>query len=486
MTLQDERLKMKSRHSLLKIAAVAVCILVFLWIGRRWFMGHGNHKTDQQAGPISRSPKLLGGAVEALKQSSSNSESSAGRPTTSGGVEAWNETQAGQQPLRVPLRPGLMIVTAVATPDGDYESIKRIISVTDSEVRLTISSEIPSEERIDSHSQEFVKVVKHFSAVRTVRREDLRTARTYRQMFLADDPETFPGSTAIGTSAEVLHSLKQGIQTTLGYEMPDLGGPALDSWPLDRVEAHPVPFVVLVNNQRVELPAVHAQFAGISMDGNGKPLPMNYFLFLDDSENPIALKWELGKVIGRLQVINISFPTGSFSGQAGDSGGGRGDENGGSSGGIAIGNGQFPSSAAPGPGPAGVAPNPPAAADSPEIKRSLEDSGRAEVYGIYFDFRSAEIRPESEPVLKAIADLLMNHRSWKIRVEGHTDNIGGDVFNQDLSERRAAAVKEALVSSYHITASRITTAGYGASRPKESNDTLEGRARNRRVELIRQ
>ncbi|HEX4179012.1 MAG TPA: OmpA family protein, partial [Rhizomicrobium sp.] len=71
-------------------------------------------------------------------------------------------------------------------------------------------------------------------------------------------------------------------------------------------------------------------------------------------------------------------------------------------------------------------------------------------------------------------------------VEGHTDNIGGDTYNLDLSKRRAAAVKNALVTRYHITADRLSTNGYGSSRPVETNDTLEGRARNRRVELTRE
>jgi OOP family OmpA-OmpF porin len=75
---------------------------------------------------------------------------------------------------------------------------------------------------------------------------------------------------------------------------------------------------------------------------------------------------------------------------------------------------------------------------------------------------------------------------WKLTVEGHTDNIGGDTYNLDLSKRRALAVKEALVAQYDIAPERLTNDGFGASRPVESNETLEGRARNRRVELVRQ
>ncbi len=88
--------------------------------------------------------------------------------------------------------------------------------------------------------------------------------------------------------------------------------------------------------------------------------------------------------------------------------------------------------------------------------------------------------------MKAIADLMTQNPGWQLSVEGHTDNIGTEAYNLDLSKRRAAAVKQALVERYHITANRLATVGFGASRPKEGNDTLAGRARNRRVELVRQ
>ena len=68
----------------------------------------------------------------------------------------------------------------------------------------------------------------------------------------------------------------------------------------------------------------------------------------------------------------------------------------------------------------------------------------------------------------------------------HTDNIAGDAFNLDLSKRRAAAVKDDLVERFGIDAARLSTDGHGRSQPADTNDTTEGRARNRRVELVRQ
>jgi outer membrane protein OmpA-like peptidoglycan-associated protein len=122
---------------------------------------------------------------------------------------------------------------------------------------------------------------------------------------------------------------------------------------------------------------------------------------------------------------------------------------------------------------------------TPKIAKALATAKRVAVYGIYFDFASATLKPESAPVLLEIADALKANPSWKLTIEGHTDNVGGAGYNLDLSRRRAESVKSALVSGYHIEASRLSTVGYGFSRPVAGNDTPQGRARNRRVELVR-
>lgn len=119
------------------------------------------------------------------------------------------------------------------------------------------------------------------------------------------------------------------------------------------------------------------------------------------------------------------------------------------------------------------------------LEEELANNRRAKVYDIYFDFRSDVLRPQSDKVLKEIAQVMQNHPDWKLSVEGHTDNIGGDAFNLDLSKRRAAAVKTKLVTKYGVPADHLVTDGFGRSRPIETNDTMEGRARNRRVELAR-
>jgi outer membrane protein OmpA-like peptidoglycan-associated protein len=120
-----------------------------------------------------------------------------------------------------------------------------------------------------------------------------------------------------------------------------------------------------------------------------------------------------------------------------------------------------------------------------EVEQQLAQTGRAEIYGIYFDFDKGTPRPESAPVLKEIVQALKDNPSWKLEIEGYTDNVGGDAYNLSLSDRRAQGVMESLVSQYGITADRLTAKGFGATQPKAPNDTVEGRALNRRVELVR-
>ena len=120
-----------------------------------------------------------------------------------------------------------------------------------------------------------------------------------------------------------------------------------------------------------------------------------------------------------------------------------------------------------------------------QLEQKLQKQEKVDIYGIYFDFASADLQAESDQKLDEIAAVMKANPNWKLNVGGHTDNIGGDASNMQLSKQRADAVKQALVTRYNISADRLATAGYGASRPVESNDTMEGRARNRRVELSR-
>ncbi len=379
---------------------------------------------------------------------------------------------------QIPLREGLTIVTAVNSGTADFESIKRITQMDVTNIRLTYSADIPVAGPDDSPiaallggdcrakpgelDQKKVQKVEG-SVVRTVRREDLETAHDYRQMFnlCTSSGELYPGSTALGVSSGVLRELRAKGQTRLRLIAPGagaafvnligglLGGTSKEladasmvTGVLTRVERGTVPFKVLVNDEPVELPAVHAR--GRFGDEAAE------FWILDDPANPLSLRWSLGDKSERLQVIKLSYPPQTIAAGAPASSG--------------------------------------ASADSPmaaRLERDLGKQGRAVVYGIYFDFASDHIKPESDEVLAEIATVLQRNPAWSLAVEGHTDSIGGDGYNLDLSKRRAAAVNQALMSRFKVDGKRLQTAGYGASRPKDTNETLEGRARNRRVELVR-
>jgi OOP family OmpA-OmpF porin len=117
---------------------------------------------------------------------------------------------------------------------------------------------------------------------------------------------------------------------------------------------------------------------------------------------------------------------------------------------------------------------------------ALTAKGRWATQGILFATGKAVVQPESRPVLKEIAATLKQHKDLKILIEGHTDNVGLPASNLALSEARAAAVKATLVADFDIAADRITTKGLGDSKPAVPNTSAEGRAQNRRVEVVKQ
>ncbi|HEY2805862.1 MAG TPA: OmpA family protein [Gemmatimonadales bacterium] len=125
------------------------------------------------------------------------------------------------------------------------------------------------------------------------------------------------------------------------------------------------------------------------------------------------------------------------------------------------------------------------AAGGRKLYDALAANGRVATQGILFDTGSDHIRGESTPTLKEIGDMLTQHADLKLTIEGHTDNVGAAAANQSLSERRAAAVRQYLIDQFHIDASRLNSAGFGASHPAAPNTTPEGRQTNRRVELVR-
>ena len=101
---------------------------------------------------------------------------------------------------------------------------------------------------------------------------------------------------------------------------------------------------------------------------------------------------------------------------------------------------------------------------------------------VKFDFDKSVVKPESYDDIKALADFMKQYPQTSTVVEGHTDSVGTDAYNQGLSERRAGAVRDVLVNQYGVESGRVQAVGYGESRPVADNATSEGRAINRRVE----
>jgi outer membrane protein OmpA-like peptidoglycan-associated protein len=120
-----------------------------------------------------------------------------------------------------------------------------------------------------------------------------------------------------------------------------------------------------------------------------------------------------------------------------------------------------------------------------QMAKDLEEFGRVRLYGINFDSDSDHIRDESRSTLDHVAAILKARPKWNITIEGHTDSTASAQHNQDLSERRAKAVK-AYLAQAGVDGGHLNTAGYGASKPLAENTTALGRAQNRRVELAKQ
>ena len=122
--------------------------------------------------------------------------------------------------------------------------------------------------------------------------------------------------------------------------------------------------------------------------------------------------------------------------------------------------------------------------DRQAMEQALETKRRYDLYGIHFDFDKATIQPQTQGLLDDIAEALESFPNWRLQIVGHTDATGDPAHNEQLSSERAAAIKASLIER-GIDAARLESGGAGESEPVAGNDTPEGRALNRRVELVR-
>ncbi len=347
-----------------------------------------------------------------------------------------------QAAAKIPLQGGTVVTTAWGLLKGDVESVETVEAA--GPVSLITSNDgikWTDDQGQSRHSE---------SAKQYTCNEDLQAADTYVTVGGSGIPTIFHGATRLRLSSKSFSEIKSQGKTSFRYlytrDGHESSQPAYVAGLLTRVEPQDVPYPLIVNDQRVELPTIH--LTGI-MEVSGKnPFPKNDrpahseadIYLIDDPLDPLVLmfrikdqKWSQGKF--KIEVIRLNYPV---------------------------------------PHPVNL------------VEKQLTEQKRAITWGIYFDFNKDTIKPESAPVLKQIVQAMTDNPDWKLTVEGNTDNIGGDTYNLDLSKRRAAAVKEALVTQYHISPDRLATNGFGASHPIDTNETLEGRARNRRVELSRE
>jgi outer membrane protein OmpA-like peptidoglycan-associated protein len=364
---------------------------------------------------------------------------------------------ASAQSPNIPIVSGVNVVLAVANAtssdkapagilQGDYEMVVSIANVTGDGVTHTASFD----------GTDAAGIQRSASVNRVVSAADLASAPMQILGFHVDDPPRVAGATALGPSLNVTRALVQ--KGAAAYSFSLWAGRETISGTLRRSARSPVKFPVLLNGTRVELDAIHA--TGQMALGNAvRPFET---VILNHPRYPISLRIAYGPRDGGFpftpdflrEVVRIDLPTQVGASAAGGGAGGRtGTGAGTGSGGGSV------------------------------IADALSKACRVELSGIYFDFNQATLKPQSEHALKQIASAL-GATPRRFTIEGHTDSIGSDSYNTDLSTRRAAAVRAALVRDHNVDGARLTTAGFGERRPIESNETLSGRARNRRVELV--
>lgn len=335
---------------------------------------------------------------------------------------------APRSPLStVPLVRGLTIVSVLQLRDGDRENTVVVEDVSPQGVTYSWRYRERRGALQPAEESQFARFV---SAA------DMASAPRLNSVFRrGGGREETPGYTALTFSRAIYNRLRaegNAAYTTMGLadSTAGLGGlftpPVPFRGTLSLTSRETEPLSVLVNGRRTTLPTLH--FRG-RFTYQARSADLDFWV-LADSSHPLILKETSGAKL--YQTIRIDVPS-----------------------------------------------------DTRTVEDELARDCRAELPGIYFGFGSAELQPASAPALASVAALLARHAEWSLVVEGHTDSIGDAASNKTLSIQRAAAVRDALIGNHRIAAERLRSDGFGATRPREPNVTIEGRARNRRVELVR-
>lgn len=360
---------------------------------------------------------------------------------------------------RIPLGTGATIVQTLSMPTGDRESVYLVRLASDSGLHYEWRLE-EVHEAGDTLRQEF----RYLEAW-----GDIAGARRLRGFHEPKQPEAHPGYTMHTFSRAIYRRMLEGKPDSLQimsvlkaagsgmFESLGFGGarPAPVRWrgTIAPAGRGTVPFAVLLNGRRVQMRALHLRADLTARQGRWQP----EFWVLADSTYPLILRWvgAFGEPTNVLQTTRIDLPLAPAPRE-----------------GIVMAAGGLLVAREGKP-------------DLASLERELSSACRAELPGIYFAFNSAHLAPASDRAISAIAGILARHPDWTATLEGHTDSIGSAAANKALSERRVAAVRARLVEAHQLNPARVKVAGLGAARPREPNATIEGRARNRRVELVR-
>jgi outer membrane protein OmpA-like peptidoglycan-associated protein len=267
------------------------------------------------------------------------------------------------------------------------------------------------------------------AALRTVRAIDREEAQIYVIGFAEEMPQVLQGTTSLGLSTRTLKELRNNGEAAIALIYDTSLKPM--NGVLTMVERNVITSV-LIEQQPVDIPVMRV--AGAFK--RGKRTATGDFTFLDNKNQPVLIsydiKFDFEERPRTVRTVRIS-----------------------------------------------------AGSQREAMEHTLRTLRRLDLYGIHFDFDKATLHRQTAALVRDIGEMLKDNPTWTLSIEGHTDSIGDAGYNQGLSERRAAAVITALVNRHGVAAPRLQSVGRGESNPKTTNDTLQGRAINRRVELVR-
>ena len=355
--------------------------------------------------------------------------------------------QSPRHPLPLPLPAGAVVVQTLNFTGGERESFMSLDEVSQKGVRylwqlreVTAAGDTLKEEYdffeaaadVAAASRLWVYHSKKESGEHPDYTMMAISRATYRRL-LATRSDTFQVMT--------LQSPAGAMAAAFGWLGAPRATPIRYRGTVSLLEPAPARFPLLVSGQRVEVPALHLR---ASLTAKGRTWTPEFWV-LADTTYPLILKWVGASDAPEnvLQTVRVDLPPANPS-RGGEIGGGNGT-----------------------------------------LEGALATDCRVELPGIYFAFNSAELQPASDQAIAALAEILTRHPDWTGTIEGHTDSVGTAASNRSLSERRAEAVRTRLADAHKVDRTRLAIAGYGSSRPREPNATIEGRARNRRVELVR-